>query len=155
MGKKAKKQRQDSKKKAKKHNQQKNATAPDSITAIFKVKRPDSHGPSCSASHLAAQPVIQLQKKSAAPETRPQTPPLRRRCCSPPVFVRTSFHVPSSTLICYIDNVPRLTPAAVLVWRLLWRLLLLHAFPNSISKCRCLRAKRAMREGSGRLWGAG
>jgi hypothetical protein len=38
MGKKAKKQRQDSKKKAKKHNQQKNATAPDSITAIFKVK---------------------------------------------------------------------------------------------------------------------
>ncbi len=38
MGKKAKKQRQDSKKKAKKHNQQKNAIAPDSITAIFKVK---------------------------------------------------------------------------------------------------------------------
>jgi hypothetical protein len=91
MGKKAKKQRQDSKKKAKKHNQQKNAPAPDSITAIFKVKRPDSHGPSCSASHFAAQPVIQLQKKTAAPETRPQTPPLRRRCCSPPVFVRTLF----------------------------------------------------------------
>ncbi len=82
MGKKAKKQRQDSKKKANKHKQQKNATAPDSITAIFKVKWPDSDGPSCSATHLAAQPVIQLQKKSAAPETRPQTPPLRRRCSS-------------------------------------------------------------------------
>jgi hypothetical protein len=91
MGKKAKKQRQDSKKKANNHKQQKNATAPDSITAIFKVKWPDSDGPSCSATHLAAQPVIQLQKKSAAPETRPQTPPLRRRCWSPPVFVRTHF----------------------------------------------------------------
>ena len=46
---------------------------------------------SCSASHLAAQPVIQLQKKPAVPETRPQTPPLRRRCWFPPVFVRTHF----------------------------------------------------------------
>jgi hypothetical protein len=97
MGKKTKKQRQESSKKANKQKQ-KHASSPDSITAIFKVAipmrnqqvAPHHHRP---LTRSPTQPVIQSQKqKAAASDARATTPPPRRR------FVVSRLHVPLAAL---------------------------------------------------------